>query len=74
MPDPQDADDELKLAALHTQIVMEWIKDLGHDPTVDSLAFGAMAGHVALCRVLRLTDGEIRRSLRAALDRVLPTS
>ena len=42
MPNPQDADDALKLAALHTQIVMQWIKDLGHDPSVDSLAIGAI--------------------------------
>jgi hypothetical protein len=74
MPNPQDADDALKLAALHTQIVMQWIKDLGHDPSVDSLAIGAIHGHIALCRVLRLTDVEIRRGLLAALNQALPVS
>lgn len=48
--------DAMKLAALHTQIVIQWLKDLGHDPTVDDLTIGAIAGHVALCRMMKLSS------------------
>lgn len=74
VPD-HDAEDELKLSALHTQIIQHWLQelqDLGHDPTLDSMARGAINGHVAVCRALKIPDAQIRRDLLAAVSAALP--
>lgn len=73
MPSSQDAEDELKLSALHAQVIQHWLQNLQHDPTLDSMARGAINGHVAVCRALKIPDAQIRRDLLAALNTVLPT-
>lgn len=71
--DNKDAEDELKLSALHAQVIQHWLQDLQHDPAVDSLARGTISGHVAVCRALKFPDAQIRRDLLAAVNAVLPT-
>lgn len=71
MPD-QDAEDELKLSSLHAQAIQHWLQDLGHDPTLESMARGAINGHVAVCRALKIPDAQIRRGLLVAVNAVLP--
>ena len=71
MPD-QDAEDELKLSALHAQVLQHWLRDLRHDPALDSLARGAINGHVAVCRALKIPDKQIRQDLLAAVNAALP--
>jgi len=70
----QDEIDAFKLTVLHTEIVRQWLGDLGHDPRLDSLAEGAINGHVAVCRAMKIPDAEIRRGIIAALDAVIPVS
>jgi len=72
MADQDDAKDELKLSALHTQVVMHWLQGLGHDPSLESLSRGAIIGHVAVCRALKIPDAQIRSDLLAAVSAVLP--
>lgn len=67
-----DAEDELKLSALHAQVIQHWLQNLGHDPALDSLARGAINGHVAVCRALKIPNAQIRRDLLAAVNAVLP--
>jgi hypothetical protein len=69
----QDAEDELKLSALHAQVIQHWLQGLQHDPTLDSMARGAINGHVAVCRALKIPDAQIRRELLAAVNATLPT-
>jgi len=68
----RDAEDELKLSALHAQVIQRWLQTLGHDPALDSLARGAINGHVAVCRALKIPDAQIRRDLLAAVSAALP--
>lgn len=68
----QDTEDELKLSALHTQIIQRWLQDLGHDPTLDSMARGVINGHVAVCRALKIPDAKIRQDLLTAVNASLP--
>lgn len=72
MNNSQDANDELKLSTLHTQVIQHWLQDLGHDPSLDSLARGTIKGYVAVCRVLKIPDAQIRRDLLAAVNATLP--
>ena len=68
----QDAEDELKLSALHAQVIQHWLQDLRHDPSLDSMARGAINGHVAVCRALKIPDAQIRRDLLLAVNATLP--
>jgi len=70
----QDTEDELKLSALHAQLILNWLQGLKHDPSLDSLARGAINGHVAVCRTLKIPDEQIRHGLLAAVNAVLPKS
>lgn len=72
MPNHDDAEDELKLSALHAQVIQHWLQTLQHDPALSSLAGGTINGHVAVCRAMKIPDAVIRRELLAAVNTTLP--